>query len=268
MFYIKKIIYFFFDLIFSNNPTTLKSVKLKNWVQLVWIAEVVGRKITLGLFERKETIFLLNEVKRDEICLDIGGNIGYYTNLFAYCVGSSGKVIVVEPNEKNFNLLQLNMHINGFRERVILENKLIGAKNEQEVNFVITADSAYSFVSNNAGDLNDENSTFKKKKTYSIDSILEKHAIKKVDIVKMDIEGYEYFALQGMHKLLSSPTGPRLIMMEICDENLKKYNLRSEVVFDYMSKIGYVANLLENGRLVQVTSNEITGYNNVFFKNK
>jgi len=43
-----------------------------------------------------------------DVCLDIGANIGYYSVLFSNLVGPKGKVIAIEPDPDNFQLLIKN----------------------------------------------------------------------------------------------------------------------------------------------------------------
>ena len=45
---------------------------------------------------KNKSILILKELKKDMTCLDVGGNIGYYTLLESNIVGEHGKVIAIE----------------------------------------------------------------------------------------------------------------------------------------------------------------------------
>jgi FkbM family methyltransferase len=69
----------------------------------------------------------LRIVKLNNIVVDIGANIGYYTLIFAKLVGrKEGKVIAFEPESHNFQLLKKRkVTINGYSDIVRLEHKAV-----------------------------------------------------------------------------------------------------------------------------------------------
>ena len=104
-------------------------------------AEIQGHKMfldskdSLGLsinkiYEPFETDFVQKEIKRGDVVLDIGANIGYYTLILAKCVGKEGKVFAFEPEPNNFSLLKKNIQINGYKN-VVLVQKAVSNKNEK-----------------------------------------------------------------------------------------------------------------------------------------
>ena len=80
-----------------------------------------------GVYEPCETEFVMNEIKKGDVVLDIGANIGYYTLIFARLVGEEGKVFAFEPDPENFALLKKNVEINGYHN-VVLVQKAISNK--------------------------------------------------------------------------------------------------------------------------------------------
>jgi hypothetical protein len=96
------------------------------------LAEVDGHKMfldsrdSLGLsifsiHEPLETGLVKEKIKKGDVVLDIGANIGYYTLIFAKLVGEEGKVFAFEPEPTNFSLLEKNVEINGYKNVVLIQ---------------------------------------------------------------------------------------------------------------------------------------------------
>jgi FkbM family methyltransferase len=71
----------------------------------------------LYLYKKREplcTDYLLraNVIKKGDVVLDIGANIGYYALAEAKIVGEKGQVYAVEPVKSNFELLNKNIKLN------------------------------------------------------------------------------------------------------------------------------------------------------------
>lgn len=80
-----------------------------------------------GVHEEFETELVKRMIKRGDVVLDIGANIGYYTLIFAKIVGEDGKVFAFEPDPTNFALLKRNVEINGYKN-ILLVQKAVSNK--------------------------------------------------------------------------------------------------------------------------------------------
>jgi len=151
--------------------------------------------IYTGLLEFEDMAFILHALQKEDLFADIGANIGVYTVLAAKNVGA--KVVSVEPVPATFSHLSTNVFLNGITTQVI--QLPIGVGNENTVlAFTNTIDSMNHVV------LQIEN-----KKQEGVIEI----EVKKLDdvfvneipvMMKMDIEGYEWPALNGAKNLLAS----------------------------------------------------------------
>ena len=79
-------------------------------------------------YEKDEFDLVKRTIKKGDVVLDIGANIGVYTVLFAEIVGDKGRVYAFEPDPKNFALLKKNIEINKYKN-VVLINKAVLNKN-------------------------------------------------------------------------------------------------------------------------------------------
>jgi FkbM family methyltransferase len=71
-----------------------------------------------GLFSKEpDTIAWLKQLKKDDLFLDIGANIGVYTLYAAVC--QQAKVIAFEPESQNFAALNRNLHCNNLQQQVV-----------------------------------------------------------------------------------------------------------------------------------------------------
>jgi FkbM family methyltransferase len=148
------------------------------------------------IIEPLETELFKKEVKKNSIVLDLGANVGYYTLIFARLVGDDGKVFAFEPDPNNFALLKKNVEINGY-QNVVLVQKAVSNK---------TGKGRLYLSKNNFGDhrIYDSNS---KRKFIEIETVRLDDYFKdfdgKINFIKMDIQGAEPLALEGMAELLS-----------------------------------------------------------------
>lgn len=249
--------------LFSSNRDRVGQILIKGRWQFIWESEHVGRKIKLGLFEKKESRFFEHFIKEGDICFDVGANVGYYTNLFASIAGKSGRVFSVEPLLRNVRLIELASVIN--KTDNIVNVLCAGASSEDaEVSFSFDGDSSYASV-NTGGDGN-VGVTINCKR---IDSIVSDFNLSKIDILKMDVEGWEYHALQGMKGILADPQKrPRLMMIELFSEHLKKYSGSIAEICDFLSGYGYAPYFLGNetpDKLLPFTKEQYDDIYNVFF---
>lgn len=169
-------------------------------------AEVQGHKMFLdskdslylsihGIHEPFVTEFVKKEVKKGNVVLDIGANIGYYTLIFAKMVGEDGKVFAFEPDPTNFSLLKKNVEINDYKN-VVLVQKAVSNKTGKG-KLYISEDNLGAHTIYNSND----NRQWIEIEVIRLDDYF-KNYNGKIDFIKIDIEGAEYEAIQGMRNLL------------------------------------------------------------------
>lgn len=157
-----------------------------------------------GSHEEYETRLIREQIRKGDVVLDVGANIGYYTLIFAELVGESGKVFAFEPDPTNFNLLKQNVENNGYKN-VVLINKAVSAQNGRLKLFL----SEDNLADHRIYDSQDGRK-FIEIESVRLDDYLKDYS-GKIDFIKMDIEGSEYGAAQGMSGLLKKSENVKII---------------------------------------------------------
>ncbi|MDR3340746.1 MAG: FkbM family methyltransferase [Candidatus Symbiothrix sp.] len=146
--------------------------------------------------------YVKNLIKKGDVVIDIGANLGYYSILFAEWTGPSGKVFSVEPiavynrifNEKakKFNNIQLCPYALGTEEKTI---ELVSSP---QIGFLSTG---LPHVYDPQRDGSIENQQFKFEAQMKIPSVLFGD-LERIDYIKCDIEGFEYIVLSDMKEII------------------------------------------------------------------
>jgi len=176
------------------------------------------------LFEKFILSFIQQYIDPVKNILDIGANIGIHSVVYANYV-STGKVYAFEPQPVVFNLLKQNLEINNCKN-VIPFN--YGASNKNDV-----------FFMNAHYDSKDNQGAFRICENNNIDGIyinckiLDELNLENIGFVKMDVEGHEFEALQGLLNTLKK-CKPR-ILIEIHESSPTK-----EQVFLLLQGLGYI----------------------------
>ncbi len=140
------------------------------------------------------------DINPGDIVIDAGANIGGFTIQAAKKVGDNGKVIAIEPDEKNMEVLKMNVEANGLKNVVFVQKGLWSHSGDLEL-MINTRQGEHSFIIND--DFSKYDDIIKiNVEVETLDNLMEELNIGKVDFVKMDIEGAEIEALKKADKLL------------------------------------------------------------------
>lgn len=126
--------------------------------------------------------------------------MGFYTLKAAKEVGNSGQVIAIEPEDKNYRLLTWNIRINKYEN--ITPVKLALSDFEGKAPFFIKARSCSHSLIRKTWITPIVDST--KVTVTTLDNLLQKLNIEKVDLLKINVEGAELAVLKGCKELLNN----------------------------------------------------------------
>jgi FkbM family methyltransferase len=227
----------------SKGVRHVRHVHLRDFEMLAFANEDVGRQIWLfKSFEPDETQFFSNVIKADDICFDIGGNIGFFSLLMAKRA-HSGKVHVFEPIPLNAAMIRANAELNSFKN-IIVNNVAMGSE-EGNATFSVSTDSAYSSM-RATGRYSEAQSI--EVPLFTLDSYARHHNIERIDVMKVDVEGAEEMVIKGGAELLQdSARRPRVVLLELYDLNLAPFNTSVSAIIGQMVAYGYEANVIPNG---------------------
>lgn len=203
------------------------------------------RDIDRRLVEEAEMALLPRLIGRKDTVLDIGANYAYYTvRMSGLC--PEGKVIAFEPIPSTHDACQRIVSHYGLGN-VELHQKGVGSRTEvkrfevplQELG-THSAGQAHMAGRDNKLQGHEKYHPFSRHESFDceivdLDSFLA--SAPPVSFVKIDIEGAEFFALQGMRKFLEKHR-PQ-ILMEICSFFLKGFGITEGELAALMSGLGY-----------------------------
>lgn len=176
--------------------------------------------------EPLSTELISRELKSGMICLDIGGNIGYYTLLESRKVGDKGRVVCVEPSPKNFRYLQENLKLQD-SSNVEAHNFACGDING-EINFLISKNSN-TCKTIPEGEEIPEGQEVIRVPVKKLDSFLEENPLPKVDFLRTDVEGYELHVFEGAKNTIKK--FKPMIQIEVHPDYMGKLETRNFLEF-------------------------------------
>lgn len=146
-------------------------------------------------------------VKKGNTAVDIGAMIGCYTLVFAKLVGEKGKVFAFEPAPDNYKTLQKNIWINEYKNTRILQKAV--SDTNGEISIYLNNGNLGMHTLGKRKDLAKWEEI--KIEAIRLDSYFEKYN-RKIDFLKMDIQGAEGLALKGMEKTLKKNEQIKMIV--------------------------------------------------------
>jgi FkbM family methyltransferase len=202
------------------------------------LSQGIDFAIYLATFERETKNALKGLVKPSSVVLDIGANIGIHTMLLAKLVGPSGRVLSFEATDYAVQKLRRNLDLNSqLAERVTLFHCFLAAKDGGDV-----PDSIYSswplteskaLHNKHLGLAMPTNTTYAR----SIDGILAELDGLSVQLVKIDVDGFECEVLRGATALLRDSRP--IFMMELSPYVLEEHGSSLEELLSFFVPNGY-----------------------------
>ncbi len=197
----------------------------------------------------KQDIALMQlHIKKGDVVLDIGANIGFYTKILSELVGDTGKVFAFEPDKTNYSYLIKNA---GHLKNVAFNNKAV-------------SDKTGTITLYHSDLLNVDHKTYATENYTSaseIDCVAMDDVIpdQKADFIKIDIQGFEYFAFQGMQEIFNK--NPNLkIITEFYPLGMFNAKIDATALSELLWKNNFIIYKTENNITSEFTASDIAKY--------
>lgn len=188
-----------------------------------------------GFYEKEISKLISQRLKGKKVFVDVGANIGYYS-VFASKILKKGRVYAFEPQKYSYKILKKNLSLNNL-ENVTLVNKGCGSKNEKLSIYSDKNNLGHSSVVRGRPFDNKPN-----KEDINIIKLDDYFKRKSFDLIKIDVEGFEYEVLKGAKKCLEN-FSPEIIFEfspEIYSNIEKDYISYSIDLLYFLKKKGYL----------------------------
>lgn len=198
----------------------------------------VSGMLALGSYEPFETKLFRNTVKTKMTVVDIGANIGFFSVISARRVGDNGRVFSFEPEPTNYSFLKKNIEANNFSNITPIHVAL--SDRSGSIPLFITKDNqgAHSLVNNR------KSHTSISVQTETLDAWINQHGSPVIDVIKMDIEGAEIIALEGMKQVIAR--SPHLtIFTEFFPNAIRRFGRNPIDMLTTLKQAGFTISIID-----------------------
>jgi FkbM family methyltransferase len=168
------------------------------------------------------------------IFVDIGANEGFFTVQAAKIVGTSGRVLAVEPQGRLQEVIRKNLELNGLTNVTLVRSAVSDRPGEAELHISPSTNTGSTGLSQSTRYRVPQEMV----PVNTLEGILDQHGIEKVDLMKMDIEGFEYEALTGAEKLLKAKR-IRALALEMHPELMRSRGKEPRRLEALLAQCGY-----------------------------
>ena len=180
------------------------------------LGDRLGCDLFYGFFqERIEFELLMSMIRPGNTVIDVGANVGLYALEACLRASGSGKVMAFEPDPRSFALLAKNVKCNSMSSHLKTEAICVGSA-DGETAFNLTEEPSLSGMGLSARSNVKETISVPMR---SLDSLLSETGYRHVDVIKIDVEGFEADVIQGACETLANSDA--VVMFEASSKNLK-----------------------------------------------
>jgi FkbM family methyltransferase len=181
--------------------------------------------------------------KEGDIVIDIGAHIGLYTIISSKRVGANGKVVTIEADPSNFEMLNSNIKLNQLTN-VIPLNYAVHSKETKVKLYLPSGESGFTKYNTIMPNWINAQEKFVEVNANTLDYLLQLNEIRQEEVnwIKIDVEGAEFEVLKGATNVLSKSKdiailmelhGPPHVYRPKVEEFVNLYNFKIEFEKSY-----------------------------------
>ncbi len=194
-----------------------------------------------GVWEGPETRFLVSELRPGATFVDVGAHVGYFSLLASKLVGPSGSVIAIEPEERNLELLRLNLSRNDCPNVRVLPVAAHSAPGRMSLALDRRNSGGHRLVAHGQAPVT--------VCCVRLDDVLPVA----VDLVKIDAQGYDHEIVEGMqHTFAANPD--LTVLAELSLSELERRAIEPSAVVGRYAELGFTVSTFEHSGQLRRTS--------------
>lgn len=211
------------------------------------IKEIIGFELFInGIFEEEYIHMIISKLPLNGVFVDLGANIGSITIPVCKKRGDI-TTIALEASSQMVSYLNANVNMNSV-DNCSIENVAIWDKHDETISFFVPQEQyGKGMISLPNSELN-----IQCVKTTTLDQLCIKYNINRIDLIKVDIEGFEYFAFKGGEKLLKESNAPDILFEFIASAEKRALHLESGDAQSLLMSYGYNLYLINNKKFKQL----------------
>jgi FkbM family methyltransferase len=187
---------------------------------------------------------IISKLPVNGVFIDLGANIGAIT--IPVCKNRGDiTAIALEASPQMVKYLNENVNMNSI-DNCSIENVAIWDKHDHTISFFVPQEQyGKGMISVHSSEHN-----IQRVKTTTLDQLCIKYNVNKVDLIKVDIEGFEYFAFKGGEKLLKENNAPDILFEFIATAEKGALNLEPGDAQSLLLKYGYKLFVMNNNQFI------------------
>ena len=198
------------------------------------------KKMYLHCYEIEVASVINRVLKKGDVFVDVGANIGYLAAYAAGVVGTSGQVHAFEPVPEYFERLRSVSDENPDYDIKVHQCAVGEQSGDEEI--AVTSRRNIGFNTMVPGIIGSERTSYSVSvPVVRLDDYISKNISRNITLVKIDVEGFESLVLKGLSSYFPNADPLPVIVCEIIANTYPIFDLSLQMVWDYMGENGYRA---------------------------
>ena len=198
--------------------------------------QIQSRIYFFGIWEPEISDYIAKNLAAGDCFIDVGANVGYFSLLFARLVGPTGRVFALEPDPRNFDLLRRNIERNGYSNVTAVPVALSRESGRQKF-----SRSPHNFADHCLGDGLGQREKIEVE-VVRLDDLFPGPA-KRVNLLKLDIQGAEFAAIDGAREVLRA--NPDIVLLtEFWPDGMRRFGDDPEKYLETLRALGFSLRLV------------------------